>query len=239
MEEYCNQYVDKDALIYLILANEMLHDLHPDIITIAEDATFYPGLCEPTTQGGLGFDYCVNLSVPEMWLWHLENVPEREWSMNKIMKVLVSSNQNMLSFVENHNQSISGRKSFAEIILNSGKFSIGSVDDDLIKASLLKIIKLITFTTSGAAYLNFMGNEFAHPKRVEFPMSSNDYSFWLANRQWELLDKGFHKHLFDFDKVCNTDELFSLNVFQIHCSNHFDSNDFILEMLILCCTISD
>ncbi|KAF0895029.1 hypothetical protein E2562_005015 [Oryza meyeriana var. granulata] len=202
MEEYYNQYVDKDALIYLILANEMLHELHPDIITIAEDATFYPGLCEPTTQGGLGFDYLVNLSVPEMWLWHLENVPEQEWSMNKIMKVLVSNNSNMLSYVENHNQSISGRKSFAEIILHKGKCSNNSVDDDVIfrAASLLNLIKLITFTTSGGAYLNFIGNEFAHPKRIEFPMSSNDYSFRLANRQWELLDKGVHKHIFNFDK---------------------------------------
>uniref|UniRef100_A0A0D9WR34 1,4-alpha-glucan branching enzyme n=1 Tax=Leersia perrieri TaxID=77586 RepID=A0A0D9WR34_9ORYZ len=173
---YYNQYIDKDALIYLILANEMLHELHPDIITIAEDATFYPGLCEPTTQGGLGFDYWVNLSIPEMWLWHLENVPEQEWSMNKIMKVLVSNNSNMLSYVENHNQSISGRKSFAEIVLQKGKFSNSCVDDDWIfRASSL---------------LN----------RIEFPMSSNDYSFRLANRQWELLDKDVHKHIFYFDK---------------------------------------
>ncbi|BAF19525.1 1,4-alpha-glucan-branching enzyme 3, chloroplastic/amyloplastic isoform X2 [Oryza sativa Japonica Group] len=201
-EEYYNQYVDEDALIYLIIANEMLHELHPDIITIAEDATFYPGLCEPTTQGGLGFDYWVNLSIPEMWLWHLENVPEQEWSMNKIMRVLVNNNSNMLSYVENHNQSISGRKSFAEIILYEGKCSNSSVDNDLIfrASSLLNIIKLITFTTSGGAYLNFIGNEFAHPKRIEFPMSSNDYSFCLANRQWELLDKGVHKHIFNFDK---------------------------------------
>lgn len=28
---------------------------------------------------------------------------------------------------------------------------------------LLQMIKLITFTTSGHAYLNFMGNEFGHP----------------------------------------------------------------------------
>ena len=42
---YCNQYVDKDALIYLILANEMLHDLHPDIITIAEDVSFFCLTC--------------------------------------------------------------------------------------------------------------------------------------------------------------------------------------------------
>ncbi|XP_020088911.1 1,4-alpha-glucan-branching enzyme 3, chloroplastic/amyloplastic-like [Ananas comosus] len=91
MEEFCNQYVDKDALTYLILANEMLHELNPDIITIAEDATFYPGLCEPTTQGGLGFDYWVNLSIPEMWLWHLENVPDKDWSMNKVIGYYINS----------------------------------------------------------------------------------------------------------------------------------------------------
>jgi 1,4-alpha-glucan branching enzyme len=41
---YCNQHVDKDAFLYLILANELLHTLHPDIITIAEDVGNY-GLC--------------------------------------------------------------------------------------------------------------------------------------------------------------------------------------------------
>jgi hypothetical protein len=34
-------------------------------------------------------------------------------------------------------------------------------------------------------------------------MSSNDYSFQFACRKWELLDKGVHKHVFSFDKVCN------------------------------------
>lgn len=34
---FCNQYVDQDAQIYLILANELLHGLNPNIITIAED----------------------------------------------------------------------------------------------------------------------------------------------------------------------------------------------------------
>lgn len=47
-------------------------------------ATFYPGLCEPTNEGGLGFDYFVNMSVSEMWLWFLENLPDRDWSMNKV-----------------------------------------------------------------------------------------------------------------------------------------------------------
>lgn len=47
-------------------------------------ATVYPGLCQLTTQGGLGFDYWVNVSVSQMWLWLLQSVPERDWSMNKV-----------------------------------------------------------------------------------------------------------------------------------------------------------
>ncbi|KAF5195178.1 1,4-alpha-glucan branching enzyme protein, partial [Thalictrum thalictroides] len=205
LEEYCNQYVDKDALIYLILANEMLHYLHPNIITIAEDATHYPGLCEPTDEGGLGFDYYVNLSISEMWLWFLENVPDNQWSMNKIVNTLVGNRRSadkMLMYAENHNQSISGGQSFAEILFGDAKQNSVDSDDLLLRGSSLhKMIKLITFSIGGRAYLNFMGNEFGHPKRVEFPMAGNDFSLSLANRQWDLLlDEGIHNGLFSFDK---------------------------------------
>ncbi|XP_061363910.1 1,4-alpha-glucan-branching enzyme 3, chloroplastic/amyloplastic [Gastrolobium bilobum] len=170
LDEYCNQYVDKDALLYLILANEILHFFHPNIVTIAEDATYYPGLCEPTSQGGLGFDYYVNLSVSEMWSTFLDSVPDHEWSMTKIVNTLISNREyanKMLMYAENHNQ----------------------------------MIRLITLTIGGRAYLNFMGNEFGHPKRVEFPSSSNNFSYSLANRQWDLLAKdGIYSDLFSFDK---------------------------------------
>lgn len=52
-------------------------------------ATNYPGLCEPTSQGGLGFDYFVNVSASEMWLWFLENVPDHEWSMSKVTNIFI------------------------------------------------------------------------------------------------------------------------------------------------------
>ncbi|XP_059443390.1 1,4-alpha-glucan-branching enzyme 3, chloroplastic/amyloplastic [Corylus avellana] len=204
LEEYCNQYVDKDALLYLILANEILHALHPNIVTIAEDATFYPGLCEPTSQGGLGFDYYVNLSVSEMWSSFLEDVPDHEWSMSKIISTLMGNKQyaeKMLMYAENHNQSISGGRSFAEILFGEiREHSPGSKESLLRGCSLHKMIRLITFTIGGHAYLNFMGNEFGHPKRVEFPMPSNNFSFQLANRRWDLLASGVHRDLFSFDK---------------------------------------
>ncbi|KAL8505523.1 hypothetical protein ACS0TY_016681 [Phlomoides rotata] len=199
VEEYCNQYVDKEALLFLILANDILHDLHPNVITIAEDVTLYPGLCEPTSQGGVGFDYFVNPSASELWLSFLENVPDHEWTMSKLVSTLTgnrSTADKMLVYAENHNQSISGGQSFAEILFGSAK-----TEEALLRGcSLHKMIRLITFTIGGRAYLNFMGNEFGHPKRVEFPMSSNKFSFSLANRRWELLEDEFHRKLFAYDK---------------------------------------
>ncbi|CAH9052584.1 unnamed protein product [Cuscuta epithymum] len=204
LEEYCNQYVDKDALLYLMLANEILHTLHPNIITIAEDATLYPGLCEPTSQGGLGFDYFVNLSATDMWLSLLESKPDREWKMSEIIGKLMGNRQSvdkMLLYAENHNQSISGGRSFAEILFGEALKDPSISQQVLLRGcSLHMMIRLITFTIGGPAYLNFMGNEFGHPQRVEFPIHSNNYSFSLANRCWDLLSDEVHNQLFSFDK---------------------------------------
>uniref|UniRef100_A0A2P2LZE8 Glycosyl hydrolase family 13 catalytic domain-containing protein n=1 Tax=Rhizophora mucronata TaxID=61149 RepID=A0A2P2LZE8_RHIMU len=143
LEEYCNQYVDKDAFLYLILANELLHFLHPNIITIAEDATYYPGLCEPTSQGGLGFDYYVNISASEMWSSFLNNVPDHEWSMTKIVSTLMGNKHcadKMLLYAENHSQSISGGQSFAEMLFGEIKdHSPGSKESMLRACSLHKV----------------------------------------------------------------------------------------------------
>lgn len=43
--------------------------------------TFYPGLVDPINQGGLGFDYYVNVSPTEMWPFLIENVPLQDWSV--------------------------------------------------------------------------------------------------------------------------------------------------------------
>ncbi|GJT50096.1 Toll/interleukin-1 receptor domain-containing protein [Tanacetum coccineum] len=200
-----NQYVDRSALLYLILANETLHALHPNIITIAEDATLYPGLCEPTSQGGLGFDYYVNPRASNMWLTFLEDVQDSDWSMSKIVDTLVGikgSSHKMLLYSENHNQSISRGRSFAEILFGKTLEQSAVMNDSLLRGcSLHKMIRLITYTIGGRAYLNFMGNKFAHPKRVEFPTESNDFSFSLANWDWDLrATPGVHQDLLSFEK---------------------------------------
>jgi 1,4-alpha-glucan branching enzyme len=54
--------------------------------------------------------------------------------------------------------------------------------------ALHKMIRLITLSTAGNGYLNFMGNEFGHPEWIDFPREGNDWSFRYARRQWSLCD---------------------------------------------------
>lgn len=43
--EYFNLNVDIEGLVYLMLANYLLQQLYPGIITIAEDVSGMPGMC--------------------------------------------------------------------------------------------------------------------------------------------------------------------------------------------------
>ena len=43
--------------------------------------------------------------------------------------------------------------------------------------ALHKMIRLLTQSLGGEAYLNFMGNEFGHPEWIDFPREGNGYSY--------------------------------------------------------------
>jgi 1,4-alpha-glucan branching enzyme len=45
-----------EAIDFLKALNEAVHLHHPDIITIAEESTAWPGVTHPASSGGLGFD---------------------------------------------------------------------------------------------------------------------------------------------------------------------------------------
>ena len=50
-ERYFDGSVDEDAVTYLALANNMIHEIRPDAITIAEDVSGMPGLATPASEG--------------------------------------------------------------------------------------------------------------------------------------------------------------------------------------------
>lgn len=74
------------------------------------------------------------------------------------------------------------------------------------------MVRLITHTLGGEAYLNFMGNEFGHPEWLDFPRIGNNESYHYARRQWHLVDDDLLKYKFlnNFDRAMNmADEKYS------------------------------
>ena len=58
-----NEQINIDGLAYLAMANRLLHALEPPAFSIAEDVSGYPLLASPMKNGGIGFDYRMNMAV--------------------------------------------------------------------------------------------------------------------------------------------------------------------------------
>lgn len=44
-DEYYGLNVDVEGIVYLMLANYMLHEFYPEMVTIAEDVSGMPAMC--------------------------------------------------------------------------------------------------------------------------------------------------------------------------------------------------
>jgi 1,4-alpha-glucan branching enzyme len=59
-----NQYGGREnleAIAFLRELNDVISAEHPGVITLAEESTAWPGVSQPTSDGGLGFDYKWNM----------------------------------------------------------------------------------------------------------------------------------------------------------------------------------
>uniref|UniRef100_A0A5F9DKX8 1,4-alpha-glucan-branching enzyme n=1 Tax=Oryctolagus cuniculus TaxID=9986 RepID=A0A5F9DKX8_RABIT len=173
--EYFGLHVDEDALVYLMLANHLVHTLYPDSITIAEDVSGMPALCSPILQGGGGFDYRLAMAIPDKWIQAL--VGDKSLAF-WLMDAEMYTNMSVLA-------------PFTPVIDRG--------------IQLHKMIRLITHTLGGEGYLNFMGNEFGHPEWLDFPRKGNDESYHYARRQFHLTDDDLlrYKFLNNFDRDMN------------------------------------
>jgi 1,4-alpha-glucan branching enzyme len=83
-KEYFGMQTDMDGIVYLMLANALIHKLKPTAITIAEDVSGMPTLCRSIKDGGFGFDYRLSMYLPDMWIKFLKEIPDEKWSMGII-----------------------------------------------------------------------------------------------------------------------------------------------------------
>jgi 1,4-alpha-glucan branching enzyme len=206
--EYFDGNQDEDALVYLYLANKLIHSYKTNALTIAEEMSGMPGIAADTKKYGYGFDYRLSMGVPDFWIKLVKETPDEDWDTGKLMYELTQHRpeEKIISYCESHDQALVGDKTLifrmldAEMYFGMAKsYHSISVDRGI---ALHKMIRLITFSTSGGGYLNFMGNEFGHPEWIDFPREGNNWSYKYALRQWHLAeDKDLkYQYLGRFDR---------------------------------------
>lgn len=206
-DDYFGDDVDKDALVYLRLANDIIHAVRPDAMTIAEEMSGLPGLAAPTEHGGLGFDYRLAMGAPDLWIKTLKEKRDEDWDLGELAHTLRSHRpeEKVISYAESHDQALVGDKTLIFRLIDKEMYWHMNKDDPDLAVergvALHKLIRLLTAGLHGGGYLNFMGNEFGHPEWIDFPRQGNDWSFKHARRQWSLCDNGFLKYqwLGEFD----------------------------------------
>jgi 1,4-alpha-glucan branching enzyme len=168
-----------------------------------------PTLCRPVDEGGIGFDFRLNMAVPDLWIRYLKQKTDEEWDMGEIVYNLTNLrwNEPAIAYAESHDQALVGDKTIAfwlmdkEMYFNMSDLSPRTpiIDRGI---SLHKMIRFITCSLGGKGYLTFIGNEFGHPEWLDFPREGNSSSFTYARRQFNLVDDKLlrYKYLNEFEK---------------------------------------
>lgn len=193
-DQYFGAGIDEDALSYLTLANELIHEVNPRAITVAEDVSGFPALATPARDAGAGFDFRFAMGIADHWIKLTKDTPDEEWSMGKLWYELTNRRMGeaTISYAESHDQALVGDQTLIFRLLGPRMYDrMSSTAEDLVVErgiALHKIIRLVTLGTAGHGYLTFMGNEFGHPEWIDFPREGNQWSYAHARRQWQLAD---------------------------------------------------
>ncbi len=207
-DRFFDEGVAEDAILYLTLANRLVHDVAPEAITIAEDVSGMPGMAIPTEDGGIGFDYRLAMAIPDFWIKYLKDVPDEGWNLWEMWSTMTNRLPAVktIAYAESHDQAMVGDKTIAFRLMDAEMYSsMSRLIQSLVVSrgvALHEMIRLITIATGGQGYLNFMGNEFGHPEWIDFPREGNGWSYHYARRQWSLLDDDLlrYSQLGAFDK---------------------------------------
>ena len=210
--DYYNGHQDDNAICYLTLANQLIHEVNPQAITIAEEVSGMPGLAAPFKDGGYGFDYRMAMNIPDFWIKVIKERRDEDWKPSSLFWEVTNrrADEHNISYCESHDQALVGDKTIIFRLIDADMywhFRIGDENETARRGiALHKMIRLLTASTINGGYLNFMGNEFGHPEWIDFPREGNGWSYKYARRQWHLVDDPTlcYHFLGDFDRAMLT-----------------------------------
>lgn len=206
-DKYFSTDTDIEAVVYLMLATELVRQVNPNATLIAEDMSAMPGMALPISEGGLGFDYRLSMGVPDYWIKQFKEKRDEDLDLMGLWWELTTRRpgEKNIGYTESHDQALVGDKTLMMWLANEAIYDAMDVHTDSLiidrALALHKLVRLVTFSLAGEGYLNFMGNEFGHPEWLDFPREGNQDSFQHARRQWSLSENEElrFKYLLTFD----------------------------------------
>jgi len=172
-----------EAIQFLKEFNETVYGAHPDVITIAEESTAWPGVSKPTYLGGLGFGQKWMMGWMHDTLKYFKEDPiYRKYHQNDITFSI------MYAFTENFMLPLS----HDEVVHGKGSLIGRMPGDEWKRFANLRLMYAYMFTHPGTKLL-FMGGEFAQGSEW-----NHDHSL-----SWHLLDYPYHHGMLQLVKDLN------------------------------------
>ncbi|KAK2998713.1 hypothetical protein RJ639_023622 [Escallonia herrerae] len=185
--EYFGFTTDVDAVVYLMLVNDLIHGLFPEAIAIGEDVSGMPTFCIPVKDGGVGFDYRLHMAIADKWIELLKKRDE-DWQMGDIVHTLTNRrwSEKCVSYAESHDQALVGDKTIAFWLMDKDMYDFMALDrpsTPLIDRgiALHKMIRLITMSLE---WIDFPRSDQYLPDGKFVPGNGN--SFDKCRRRFDL-----------------------------------------------------
>ncbi len=162
-----------EAIAFLREMNTAVYSAFPDVQTIAEESTAFPGVSRPAYVGGLGFGMKWMMGWMNDTLKYFEKNPAfRKWHQDQLTFSLVYAFSENFMLPLSHDEVVYGKKSLLEKMPG----------DDWQKFANLRLLFTYMFTHPGTK-LMFMGGEFGQYGEWNFENSLD----------WHLLEYGGNK----------------------------------------------
>jgi 1,4-alpha-glucan branching enzyme len=175
-----------EAIDFLRELNIGIYAGHPDVQTIAEESTAWPGVSRPTDVGGLGFGYKWDMGWMHDTLEYFSNDPiHRRWHHDRL------TFRGVYAFTENFMLPLS----HDEVTHGKGSLLEKMPGDEWQKFANLRLLLGYQFTLPGKKLL-FMGSEMGQRREWDHDSSLD----------WHLLEDPRHGGLFRF--VCDLNSLY-------------------------------
>ena len=173
-----------EAIDFLRTFNEWVYREYPDILTVAEESTAWPGVSRPTYLGGLGFGFKWNMGWMHDTLQYFSTDPiHRRYHQNQLTFGLVHAFSENFVLPFSHDEVVHGKGSMLDRMAG----------DEWQQFANLRALYGFMFGHPGKKLL-FMGCEFGQHRE------------WSHDRSldWHLLDQPLHRGLRRWVRDLNT-----------------------------------